>query len=191
MFKTMLCTVCILASVWQTALSQVSPAFERKSTSTAIRYSAYGTAIPVVIGGVLLLADPENMGLVGISLGALGAVVGPGLGHAYAGRRWHLAKGSLFRGIGAAFIAAGITPDLSGVGGWGDSDEENGKDKGGDGGTILIGSVIYLWSAIHDFRTLDDAVERYNQKHADVTLSVSPTYFAGENALGIVVSVGF
>lgn len=178
--------------MWESALSQGSPTSERKSTTTAIKYSAYGTAIPVMIGGALLLgahcedsSDPATAALIGISLGALGAVVGPGLGHTYVGRWGHLAKGSLFRGVGAALIAAGLIPGLSGMGGWGESDEENGGDKGDGGAAVLIGS------AIHDFRTLDDAVERYNQKHADVTLSVAPAYFSSEKALGVVVSVGF
>jgi hypothetical protein len=200
MFRTVLCTVCLLAGTCQTASSQGSPTSEPKSTSTAVKYSAYGTAMPVVVGGAVVLASysrgeipDENLAaaVIGINLGVLGAVVGPGLGHAYAGRWVHLVKGSLFRRVGAAFIAAGIVPELSGMEGWGDSDQENGGDEGGNGGSILIGSVIYLWSAIHDFRTLDDAVEWYNQQHAGITVSVSPTYFASENALCVVVSVGF
>ena len=51
--------------------------------------------------------------------------------------------------------------------------------------------VRFYRSTIHDFRTLEKSVEQYNQKHAGVTVSVSPTYFASENALGVVVSVGF
>ena len=35
------------------------------------------------------------------------------------------------------------------------------------------------------------AVEHYNQTHTRITISVSPTYFAGQNGLGIAVSVNF
>ena len=125
-------------------------------------------------------------------IAGLGITVGPGLGHAYAGRRWSLAKGTGFRTLGVILVASGLISDEpSGMGCWGKSEEECKEDEGTDAFSVVIGSVIYLWSTIHDFRTLDDSVERYNQQHAGITVSVSPTYFASENALGVVVSVGF
>jgi hypothetical protein len=203
MFRISLLTVCLLTATWQTALSQESPTSERKSTTAAVKYSAYGTAIPIVAGGALILAArsegeeddvdvDETTYFIGCSVGLLGAVVGPGLGHAHAGCWWHLAKGSAFRAVGAILIIGGIMgSDPSGMGCWGKPDEECEKDEGSNAGTIIIGSAIYLWSTIHDFRTLDDAVERYNQNRVGVTVDAYPTYFASENALGVVVSIGF
>ncbi len=168
---------------------------EPKSTATAVKYSAYGTAIPIVVGGAIFLAASEDditSGVIGIEVGALGAVVGPGLGHAYAGDWWHLVLGSLLRTLGVIFITSGILgDDPSGMGGWGESDQGSKEEEESGAGLVLIGGAIYLWSAIHDFTTLDRSVEQYNQKHTGITISVSPTYYAKKNTLGIAVRVSF
>jgi hypothetical protein len=199
-FMTVLCAVCLLTCAWQTVWPQESTAVKPKSVGTATRYSVLGTIVPAVVGGVVIMAgrseseDPEGEGTdydndptcvgIGFSLAALGAAIGPGLGHAYAGRRGHFVKGSLIRAAGALLITNGIIgSDISGF--------SKGEDKGSDAATIMIGGAIYLWSAIHDYRTLNDAVERYNQKYAGVTVSVNPAYFAGENAPGIIVNLSF
>lgn len=199
MVKTVLLTACLLAGTWQAALSQESSALGPKSTASAVKYSAYGTALPIAVGGALVLStwgsdsdDDQNQLIIGLHIGALGAVVGPGLGHAYAGRWGHLAKGTAFRTVGALLLTAGIiegaTADMKL---WGDSDEEDSEGRGSYWPPIILGGAIYLWSTIHDFRTLDDAVARYNQEHTGVTFGVSPAYFADQDALGIVVSVDF
>ena len=196
MLKTVLFTVCMLAGACGQTLSQDKSSPSPKSASTATKYSLYGTIVPAVAGGAMILSqqssdEPFGEGWVvpGLILGWMGATAGPGLGHAYAGRWWHLVKGSVFRSVGAALIISGLLgPDPSGMGGWREPQDE---DKDTDGAAIVVGSAIYLWSTIHDLRTLDDAVERYNQKHAGVTVSVSPTYFADQDAPGIAVSVGF
>ncbi len=189
--------LCLIVAVWQPALAQRrDDAGEGKSGSTALRYSAFGTGIPVAIGSILLLSthggdSDEDIGalIIGINIGALGAVVGPGFGHAYAGRWWHLAEGSLIRMVGAAVLISGIVGhDPSGMGGWGDPNYE---DKGSDGAAIVIGGAIYLWSAIHDFKTLDDAVNEYNQNHTRVSLSVSPRYLVTEKTVGLTVRLSF
>lgn len=199
MFRAVIFVVCLLAGAYQTAFSQGSLSHEPKSVGTATRLSVYGTIIPVVAGGAILLAPKsehhdfgEGLDGVGFLLGWIGIAGGPGFGHAYAGRWGHLAKGSLFRMVGAVMIIAGIVgPDPSGMGGWGDSDNKDNGDKSPERVWIVIGGAIYLWSTIHDFRTLDRSVERYNRKHEGASVSVSPTYFASENAPGIVVSLNF
>jgi hypothetical protein len=85
-----------------------------KSTATAVKYSAYGTAIPVVVGGAISLAASEDditTFVIGIEVESLGAVVGTGVGHAYAGRWRRFALGSIVRTVGAIFIASGIFGD--------------------------------------------------------------------------------
>lgn len=195
MFKVLLLTVCLMAGTFQTTYAQINNSHEPKSTATAVKYSAYGTAIPIVVGGAIILAASEDdigLAVSGIMVGALGAVIGPGLGHAYAGDWWHLALGSLARSLGAIFITVGILiDDPSGMGGWGKSNEGSEEDEGSGGKLVFIGGAIYLWSAIHDFCTLDSSVEQYNQKHTGITISVSPTYYAQQNTLGIAVRVSF
>lgn len=198
MLRTLVLTVCLLAGICQTTFSQSNIPDGPKSVSSANRYSVYGTAIPIVVGGAMLLipqsdddAFGEGLGGAGIIIGSLGVVSGPGWGHAYAGRWGHLAKGSLFRMIGFAVLIRGIIgPDPSGMGNWGKPEEEC-EEGGSDGALILIGGGIYLWSAIHDFKTLDKSVEKYNRKHAGVSISVNPTYFVSKKAPGIVVSLKF
>ena len=193
MFKVLLLTVCLMAGTFQTTYAQINNSHEPKSTATAVKYSAYGTAIPIVVGGAIILAAPEGdigLGVSGIMVGALGAVIGPGLGHAYAGDWWHLALGSLLRSLGAIFITRGILGDDPSGMDWGESNEGSEKDEGSVA-LVCIGGAIYLWSAIHDFCTLDSSVEQYNQKHTGITISVSPTYYAQQNTLGIAVRVSF
>ncbi|MCK4695155.1 MAG: hypothetical protein KAT74_05310 [Candidatus Cloacimonetes bacterium] len=125
-----------------------------------------------------------------MNVAGLGAVIGPGLRHAYAKNWKHFALGSLVRTAGIIFIGSGIiSSDPSGMSGWGESNGDEGK---GDGvAEVFIGGIIYLWSAIHDFGTLNRSVERYNQKHTGTTISVNPIYYASENAPGIFVSISF
>ncbi|MCK4652819.1 MAG: hypothetical protein KAU01_00055 [Candidatus Cloacimonetes bacterium] len=184
MFKAITLTICLIAGTCQITFAQISQPYESKSTITAVKYSVYGTVIPIVVGGTCMLAASEDditTFVIGLQVGSLGAVAGPGLGHAYAGRWEHFALGSLVRTVGAIFIASGII-ELIGV-------YEEGKSSGAP--ALTFGCAIYLWSAIHDFRTLDRSVKRYNQRHTGTTISVNPIYYASKNAPGIVVSVSF
>ena len=65
------------------------------------------------------------------------------------------------------------------------------EDEGNGLSALFFGGAVLLWSAIHDFRTLDRSVELYNRRHTGTTISVSPTYFTSRNAPGIAVSVSF
>ena len=184
MFKVLSLTICLIVVTCQTTFAQISHPHEPKSTATAIKYSAYGTVIPIVVGGTLVLAASEDdiaMYVIGFNILGLGAVVGPGLGHAYAGRWGHFVLGSLVRTVGGIFIASGII-ELVGV-------YEEGESSGAP--ALILGGAIYLWSAIHDFKTLDRSVERYNQKHTSTTISIGPTYYVSHNAPGIAVRVNF
>lgn len=192
MLKVLSLTAYLMVGTLQMTFAQRSLPQEPKSTATAIKYSAYGTAIPIVVGGAISLAASEDditALVIGIHVGALGAVAGPGLGHAYTGRWGHFAIGSLVRTVGAIFIASGII-ELAGGPDFGSFNESSSEDRSG-APALILGGAIYLWSAIHDFRTLDRSVKKYNQKHTGATISVSPTYYASENAPGIVVCVSF
>jgi hypothetical protein len=125
--------------------------------------------------------------VIGIHVGSLGAVVEPGLGHAYTGRWGHFALGSLVRTVGGIFIASGIIELAGSLGSY----EEGSSDKGKGAPALILGGAIYLWSAIHDFRTLDRSVEQYNQKHTGTTIRVSPKYYVSHDAPGIALSVSF
>ena len=203
MFKVLSLTVCLIAGTFQMTFAQRIHPHELKSTATAVKYSVYGTAIPIVVGGTIFFAsiasnaeEPDPF-LAGIMIGSLGAVGGPGLGHAYAERWGRFALGGAIRTVGAFFLASGIMgllwgDDPSGMGHWGESSEGYSGDERPLAVLLLMGGgAIYLWSTIHDFKSLDTSVEQYNQKHKDVTISISPTYYACKNALGIVVSVQF
>ena len=189
MCKAITLTICLIAGTCQITFAQINHTHEPKSTTTAVKYSTYGTAIPTVVGGALVVAalsgddSDDNLAafVIGIHIGSLGAVVGPGLGHAYAGHWGHFALGSLIRTVGAIFIASGSI-ELAGVYGEGESSGAP---------ALILGGAIYFWSAIHDFRTLDRSVEWYNQRHTGTTISISPIYYASKNAPGIVVCASF
>jgi hypothetical protein len=185
MFKVLL-TLCLMAGTFQTTFAQRNQPHESKSTTTAVKYSAFGTAIPIVAGVAIYLNNPdeESSESYGVLAGMLGIVGGPGLGHAYAGRWGRLCLGSLVRTLGVGIILAGILGDDP-------SGTSPTADQGPYAVPIFIGGAICLWSAMRDFSSLDASVERYNQRHTGATIGVSPTYYASENAPGIAVSICF
>jgi hypothetical protein len=196
--KTMLSLLILAVCIQSSGQCETKTSIQSKSISTAFKYSLYGTATPIIAGGAMMLfaaSVDEDIGegwsLPGILVGWVGITSGPGFGHAYAGRWWHLVKGTLLRSAGAALLIKGLVgSDPSGMGCWGKPEEECEEDEGSDAALIMAGGAIYLWSAIHDFRNLDDAVEKYNQKHG-ITMNIRPTYFVRYKAPGVVISVGF
>ena len=100
----------------------------------------------------------------------------------------------MIKGIGLScppdYLEGGILgPDPSGTSVFAGPDYE--ENEGNPTAEICIGGIIYLWSAIHDFRTLDRAVDQYNKKYTGTTIGISPTYFASQNAPGIAITVSF
>lgn len=152
------------------------PIAEVKSGSTAT-WLALGTTI----GGVALMgagADRENGGAV--LVGAAAMLIGPSLGHFYAGETAHGVKMSLLRTGAAVVLGAGLIASLNtaacltaadpngngGSCGTSEDDRATGRRMAWLGGTVLVAATLYdLWDA-------RDAAHRANVREARRTTLV-------------------
>lgn len=108
-------------------------------------------------------------------------ILGPGLGHIYAHNMGQFYLGTVLRSLAAGLIiTGGIANSIS----WGHAD--NRADM-----AITLGVVLYFGSSVLDIATAGAAANRYNRKHGLARVSISPTYFASQKALGVKVSLGF
>jgi hypothetical protein len=184
----------VLAALNQTAAAaepDPGPAEDLKSTSAGLRYALFGTLVPMAGGGLLVLAGTGNhpnepLIIGGAVLGGLGLIVGPGMGHAYAGDGNKLTRGAGLRLLGAAIAGLGVFAVLAA------DDPYVGSGNPGAGVfPIVAGGSLMLYSGIKDIASTDEAVERYNASLAQASVSVVPAYLTGCDATGIAVSVRF
>jgi hypothetical protein len=162
-----------------------------KRADKALRYSLFGTLVPVAAGGVIFFGVSDKFenwddgeSIVAVSIAGFGIIFGPAFGHCYAGQREYLAKGFLIRGLTAGLVV-GVSAFASGL------SSSMGGSWSPNPGIILIPSCIILASAIYDIATVEDSVNKYNRKHGLSEITLLPTYFADEKAPGLVLSVNF
>ncbi len=177
------CVVCA-----QPVLAQQPDAEKSKKKSTALTYSIACTLAPAALGGGLVLHGADvgtgtNEGEValGVAVGTLGLIFGPGAGHVYAKRPKPM-KGAIVRVIGAGIAG------LGGIGigvasSWGKSTPSRSIVFIAVGGSILLASVIY------DISTVSRSVEQYNHQRDFSTVTVCPHYFVQDKAVGVIVTV--
>jgi hypothetical protein len=194
-FKILPLAVYLMTGSLQTAWAQESQPQELKTTATAIKHSVYGTAVPVAIGAISLAglsraSDEEEAFLwLGLGIGAVGVVSGPGFGHAYSKAWGRFFLGSLIRTVAGMAIIGGILGDDPSGMDWGPDSNSDGKAE--NTLSLIGGGIVYLLSVIWDIRSLDASVQRYNQKHGGAAVSVSPAYNVRENAPGLVFRLTF
>ena len=167
--------------------AQIAPPDSAKSTSTAINYSVMGTLLPAALGGWLVIEGARGMGAnegkvaLGIAIGSLGLIFGPGLGHAYAEsprpmkRTWTRTAGVAIAGLGFASM--------------GFSDAYGNDSPAGVYLMMAVGGGMYLYGAVRDISELDDSVDRYNRQHGYTGVRLSPVYFVHSDAVGLAVSI--
>jgi hypothetical protein len=184
------------APMGQPYYQQPAPIAEVKSESTATLL-----AIGTTVGGFALIgagASEESGGTV--LVGAAMMLIGPSMGHFYAGENGHGIKMSLLR-TGAALVlgaglisqitvACGISAEGEGEGGCGPSrdDRETGKKLMWVGGGTLIAATLYdLWDA-------HNAAHRANVREARRRYTIAPSIMTGaggSNVPGLTVAGQF
>lgn len=163
-----------------------------KDEATAFRKSFMWTFIPVTIGGGLVLKGVQgNMHgnaqiafiAAGASVGGLGLLIGPAVGHIYA-ERPHPMSGMGLR-ILAGVIGGAGTAGVGIAASFGDTDLS---------AIIPIATVtgaVIMASAIYDIGTAGRSARRYNERNGLANWHLQPQYFAQQEAMGLKLSVSF
>ncbi len=167
-----------------------------KSRGRAEVYSLLSTLVPVVVGGTLLIrgggtapstrADVQSertTTLTGLAIGSMGIVLGPGVGHAYAGK-----MGRFWNGVAIRGATASLTWMIA------LSASEN-----SDFGTgivlavtaLVVGGSICLVSMTYDISAVRTSVDDHNSEHGFRTLTLRPIYIAAHKAPGLMLTLSF
>ena len=120
-----------------------------KSPGKASLISLAGTLAPY---GIAYTATRSNNGRLGTTAGILivaGSIVGPGLGHSYAGNNKRV-----WNGIGIR--TAGLLVSAIGFGATFNASWNHGKDSPAGSLLIVIGGLFFWGSSIYDIATADD-----------------------------------
>jgi hypothetical protein len=157
-----------------------------KSESSATWLSIGATAAG--IGGLYLAARDEN-GNLAIASVAL-TLIGPSVGHIYAGETGHAVKMSLLRAAGLLTLGYGAyqadTYSNSGCIDYCSNGQSDGKT------TMLVGGAILLGATLYDFYDAGRAARRTNEKAARA-LTVAPTMMSTYQGAspGVAISGAF
>jgi len=131
---------------------------QEKSEQTAFGLSLAGTAVPLAITIAAVSTDQDELALAG----AAGMLLGPSLGHWYAGRV--VTGGLALRAGGTALMFVGALQALGHTLCHGHED-----DCGGDGSALLIGgAAAFVGGTIYDVATAGRQARRWNEKHFDL-----------------------
>ncbi|UCG60800.1 MAG: hypothetical protein JSV52_10760 [Candidatus Zixiibacteriota bacterium] len=191
MRKSLIIAICLLAvSVYTVSAQETGPKCPKAATSRALIWTLVPTAAGLGLcltglrssGGGQPWENDESLIVLGVGVGAFGLLFGPGTGHAYA-ERSRPYKGALIRLGGGAIVFLGSIGVA--MASWG------GQGIGPGVGIIVAGGGLCLYSVIRDIVTTAKSVDEYNLRHGFASISISPTYFASDNAPGFTVKLSF
>lgn len=143
-----------------------------KSPQTALLLSFFGTAIPVGVG--ISLPDEEDAVLTFLT----GAVIGPSLGHIYAGRPGRAMGGIAVRTLAVVGIGAAFQMSLNG--------------SSGDGDVLGFTSLaLGAGMVVYDIVGAPGSANAYNEALLAKRVSVMPALLGEERAPGFRVVVSY
>jgi hypothetical protein len=128
--------------------------------------------------------DAETMA--GLAIGSVGIVLGPGAGHAYAGKMGRFWGGVAVR-VAAVALTAVMASSTSGNSSLSSLDDQITQVVI----AFVVGGSICLGSAIYDIATVGNSVEEYNEEHGFGNLTLKPTYIASHKAPGLLLRLTF
>jgi hypothetical protein len=175
-----------MAVMTQAGTAQRPLRYKPRTKSTALSLSLAATLMPVACGVALISKDDHFQGAV---IGGVGMVLGPGIGHAYAGQTGRLATGSLIRIGGLVLMSAGALGDI------GFSLKPRHpytKSSGSDiDPMVVVGAAVCVFSAIYDIATVGRSVQKYNRSQRHARVDVRPVWFAQEKTPGLALTLTF
>ena len=164
-----------------------------KLRHTALTSSLLCTLVPAAAGAALVLdgsysgQNDKAEALAGFAIGSVGIVLGPGVGHAYAGK-----IGRFWGGVAVRVAAVGLTVVMASSSSSGNSNLSSLDDQITQIViAFVVGGSICLGSAIYDIATVGNSVEEYNEEHGFGNLTLKPTYIASHKAPGLLLRLTF
>lgn len=157
------------------AYGQSTSDVQTKSEGVAFLASFGCTVAPVIIGATII-GDPDQATdverAIGGALGLAGWIVGPGMGHVYAGNDEAFGTGFAVRLIGASVAMMGALA-ASGSGGFGSNE--------GEFGTVLVlgGGVVVLAGAVADIIRAPALLHKEKRTYRDIYSKRFEVQFCG------------
>ena len=118
--------------------------------------------------------EDNSPALATLAIGSFGLVIGPGLGHIYAGNKRQFWIGSGLRLLAVGGVCTGFAVGTS----------PNAVEN-----AFYGCAAVYLISAIYDVSTAARSARKYNQKHRLGATEISPCYFAEQKAVGMRLTI--
>lgn len=153
-----------------------------KDPTTAVLLSIAGSAIPVALIAAGSSVDDENLQATFGFGAAIGMLVGPSLGHWYAGD--YLTGGMAMRGIGGSAFVIGAAMEF------GDCFLKEGCDSNGSA-IMLMGGAVFVAGVVYDVATSAEAARQYNAKHARRSFQLGPTMVGAHASPGLGIAGTF
>lgn len=181
--RTRLLTVVLLVILPVVATAADDSEFERKykSKRTARMLSLGCTIVPIGLGVALMTSESERTSELGRFLIGAGAIVGPGVGQAYADRPVRFASGAVIRITsiavgGFALVVHSLSEDPSNT---------------FANAFFILGAGTYLTSSVYDIATVGASVDKYNREHSSPQFGVGPAYNPDDGSIGMVFTLRF
>lgn len=165
------------------AVGQTTAERGPKSETAALVWSLAGTLVPAAAGGVILAFGSRSEGSEGseavpILLLIAGPLIGPSLGHMYAGRT---GRGLATIGLRAALSAGGLLAALA------ICPIECSTDESDQAGTVFLAAAgLVAASMVYDVVRAPASARWYNARHRSA--SFGPTFIDGQPGLGARLS---
>lgn len=179
---------CLIVFCSQTVLAQPSIPISPKSKSKALTYSLVCTLAPVAASIPLLGHGKEisaTNNVAGLTIGSLGLLCGPGIGHLYAKNPDRFVLGMFIRGLAGTVAIYSISKFEIDI--WGNDDHDNSGPLLG----FLLGGATIVVSTIYDIITTGESVDRYNEQHGLIQIKLQPCYLVNYQAIGLSFGVRF
>jgi hypothetical protein len=159
----------------RSALNEADTTRSYKDPQQALWLSGGGTVVPVGIGALILSADSGSG--VGLTLLAVGGILGPSLGHVYAEDWGQAIIGTLVRtALGIVTLAGLVVAAFT---------------SSSDGSAaFVLGGLAFIASGVFDIVTAPDSAQDYNEEHG-LSAQVRPTYDPVTDGTGLTVRVQF
>jgi hypothetical protein len=149
-----------------------------KSKTMALALSVTSTLVPIGVGTELAINHNSS----GYVVAAAGALLGPITGLCYSDNSRHA-----FTGVGFRALSSGCAVLAYALGENTDDKKERDVMSGITGTCILVA----LASTVSDIFTAGKSVDEYNRSNGFSEIRMTPTYFASQRAVGVMLTLSF